>query len=213
MAEIIFDLNHPLKHPNDDDTPLECLRGKTLKDIMFIIGAQNSRVAAFIKHTGCSWNEAHRRARKSAVGNGQLVPLGPFNIRNPLQHPRDDDYPLLYLRGFPIGVIKRIVGIHSSTIATLIQEHGCSLNQARKMRPKPQPKQPPPRRARPVVQDDLSSDDDEPQAQNDTPTKIDLAQRCLQGIFPESVIRTQVVSFGVGNQPTQYFCSFSLQTF
>ena len=71
-----FDRDHRVKHPDDDDVPLTCLKGKSRPDIKFIANTGDDHIVSYIRQTGCSYTEArkhcsevrrkHRATRKHA---------------------------------------------------------------------------------------------------------------------------------------------------
>ena len=54
----VFDLDHRLQHPDDDDVELPGLKGKSLPEIQLIVGVNNARIASYVRKSGCSLNEA-----------------------------------------------------------------------------------------------------------------------------------------------------------
>ena len=57
-----------------------------------------------------------------------------FDPGHPLQHPRDDDVPLDFLKNKSYSYIQDTIGIRGVALAKVIKEHGTSINRSREIR-------------------------------------------------------------------------------
>ena len=57
-----------------------------------------------------------------------------FDPGHPLQHPRDDDVPLDFLKNKSYSYIQDTIGIRGIALAKVIKEHGTSINRSREIR-------------------------------------------------------------------------------